>query len=203
MAVLQSGYKKVLGQGGSGDITDLQNQVNTNTANIETNTQNLSNAITAYNEQLRDLVHEYHFTTNIQSTLNNTSANAANFQTIIGATLFNQIIADPERYRLSFQTEAGALDDNIAVGAVGYGFTAGSSKPNGNLFSITGGAQYSASKALSKLNPIYLQFMVQTDGSIYFNVEFNNAWNANFSIRRIHIEVFTADTNVVNENENR
>lgn len=192
MALLQSQLKKVLGQGGSGDITALQTQVNTNTSGIATNTENLNNAIAIYNQQLANLVHEYHFTTNIQSTLNNTTANAINFSNVVGTTLFNQVVADPERYRLSFQIQAGAGDDNIAVGAVGYGLNqAITTKPNGNLFSITGGAQYSPSKAQTKLNPIYLQFMVQTDGTIYFNVEFNSAWNANFTITRLHIEEFT------------
>lgn len=192
---LQSDLKKPLlkGQGGGsgGDITALQTQVNTNTTGIATNTTNLNNAINVYNAQLQNLVHEYHFNTTISSTLNNTSVNPVNFKTVIGTTLFNNIIANPPRYRLSFQIEAGAGDDNIAVGGVGYGFTAGSQKPNGNLFTITGGAQYSPSKAQTKINPIYLQFMVQTDGSIYFNVEFNNAWNANFTITRFHIEEFT------------
>lgn len=154
-------------------------------------TENKNN-ITSINTKIVDLLHEYHFTTNILSTLNNTTANPINLSTVLGSALFNKILADPERYRLSFQVQAGAGDDNIAVGAVGYGLNqAIVSKPNGNLFTITGGAQYSPSKAQTDLNPIYLQFMVQTDGTIYFNTKFNNAWNANFIITRIHIEEFT------------
>lgn len=169
------GVAKAGSGGGGGDTSALEAQVATNTTGIATNATNLANAIAGYNTQLSNLLHEYHFTTNITSTLNNNTANAVNLQTVIGSTLFNNIIANPARYRLSFQTEAGAGDDNIAVGAVGYGFTSTTGKPNGNLFTITGGAQYSPSKAQTKINPIYLQFMVQTNGSIYFNVEFNNA----------------------------
>lgn len=186
MALLQSQFKKVLGQAGDNP------QVAINTQNIATNTENLNNAITIYNEQLLNLVHEFHFATNIQSTLNNNAVNPINLSAVIGATLFNQIVNDPEKYRLSFQVQAGAGDDNIAVGAVGYGLNQSLvSKPNGNLFTITGGAQYSPSKAQTDLNPIYLQFMVQIDGTIYFNTKFNNAWNASFTITRLHIEEFT------------
>ena len=129
------------------------------------------------------------YSTNITSQTSGNTPSGVNFGTLIGADLFAKIKAKPNNYFLTAFTQAEAGNTSFQIQLFGKGLIPKSSSYNfGSLFSLSTTLSAIPSSNYSKTGSIKAFLYINVNGDIHLRVLYNDAWNANFSIKNLYIE---------------